>query len=409
MPRRCRQSDDHCPSRSIGWQSVRPDRAYAGFGARPAEHGGASGGVGPRPLTFRERMVTPHPQVSVLMSVHNASAFLPAAIDSILAQTFSDFELIVVDDGSSDNSGVLLDQYAARDGRVRTIRRPNRGLTRSLNEAAARARGILLARMDGDDLSMPDRLARQVAHLGRHSDCVTVGGQGLFIDQDGWPVGPWRVPIEHDAIDRQHLAGFGGGIIHPAAMIRREAFERVGGYDEAIPAAQDYDLWLRLAEVGRLANLPDVVLQYRLHLLSVTSTRRAEQTQCLVEVCRRARQKRGLASLPRRSQRRYPNLARIPPATSVGEAGLARRPFRNRSKACHHGTAGSPLAIGSTPASAGGEDRLVLFGADTIRDRRFPGSGCSSRDPPAFRGRMSPIHPNSCSPFQHRRHRTADP
>jgi GT2 family glycosyltransferase len=91
-------------------------------------------------------------------------------------------------------------------------------------------------------------------------------------------------------------------------MIRREAFERVGGYDEALPAAQDYDLWLRLAEVGRLANLPDVVLQYRLHLLSVTSTRRAEQTQCLVEVCRRARQKRGLASLPRRSQRRYPNL-----------------------------------------------------------------------------------------------------
>lgn len=248
-------------------------------------------------------------KVSVLLSVHNGEAFLPQAVESILHQTFSDLEFIIVDDGSTDGTARLLANIAARDRRVRVHSRPNQGLTRSLNEAARLAHGQYLARMDADDVSLLDRLEQQVRHLDTHPACVTVGGQALLIDADGCPLGHWTVPLDHDAIDRHHLAGIGGGIIHPAALIRRDAFDRLGGYDVSLPAAQDYDLWLRLAEVGQLANLPHRVLLYRLHLQSVTATHRTLQTDCMRTICARARQRRGSVGLPQRLRRHYPPLS----------------------------------------------------------------------------------------------------
>lgn len=232
------------------------------------------------------------------MSVHNGTRYLPAAMDSVLRQTWRDFEFLIVDDGSTDGAGEMLAAYAARDPRVVVHSTPNRGLTRSLNMAARLARGSLLARMDADDVALPERLAKQVAWLAEHPDVVVLGTRALRVDPELWPICDWNVPLEHEAIDHFHLSGLSGGIIHPAAMIRRDAFAACGGYDESLPASQDYDLWLRLAEHGRLANLPDILLLYRLHLDSVTSARRAQQLECLKRSCLLARKRRGLDDKP---------------------------------------------------------------------------------------------------------------
>jgi hypothetical protein len=152
--------------------------------------------------------------------------------------------------------------------------------------------------MDADDVATPDRFALQLAWLESHPECVAVGGQAMRIDPEGWPIDDWHTPLTHEAIDALHLRGFGGGVIHPAVMFRRTAFERVGGYDESLDAAQDFDLWLKLAEVGRLANLPDVVLHYRLHAGSVTCSRRLRQARCIEFAHAAALRRRGLPVAP---------------------------------------------------------------------------------------------------------------
>jgi glycosyltransferase involved in cell wall biosynthesis len=240
-------------------------------------------------------MTAPGPLISVLLPVRNGAAFLEQAVRSILDQTERRFELLVVDDGSTDATPDLITRLAAGDDRIRPSRACGEGLSRLCNAAARTATGRFLARMDADDVATPDRFARQLAWLEAHPECVAVGGQAVRIDPDGWPIDDWRVPLEHAAIDGLHLRGFGGGLIHPCAMIRREAFDRVGGYDESLDAAQDFDLWLKLAEVGRLANLPEVLLYYRLHANSVTCSRRLRQVRCIQSAHAAALRRRGLA------------------------------------------------------------------------------------------------------------------
>jgi hypothetical protein len=236
-------------------------------------------------------MSTGVPTVSVLMSVHNAGAYLTPAVESILAQSFDEFEFLILDDGSTDRSGALLQEFAARDPRIRLISRENRGLTKSLNELLAAARGKYIARMDADDIALPDRFARQVAFLHRHRDVLCVGGAFEIIDQAGrylttiWP------PCSDEEIQSQMLRGH-CAISHPTAMARRAALVEIGGYQRDL--VEDLDLWLRLGERGRLANLSEVVLRYRLHGKSISEQAGLRQREAGRAACEAAWQRRGI-------------------------------------------------------------------------------------------------------------------
>lgn len=211
--------------------------------------------------------------VSVVMSVHNGGRYLKEAIGSILDQTFPNFEFIIVDDGSTDHTRTILEEYGLKDARIRWISRGNQGLTKSLNEGLALARGGFIARMDADDVSMPGRFEAQVRFLGAHPEYAIVGAEVLMIDSDGDPLCPRGHLRDNEAIDRQCLLGDGGAMTHPVVMIRKSALDAIGGYDPTFATAQDLDLYLRLCEVGRAYNLPETLLHWRLHSLSVNRRR----------------------------------------------------------------------------------------------------------------------------------------
>jgi glycosyltransferase involved in cell wall biosynthesis len=233
------------------------------------------------------------PTLSVLMSVYNGDRFLKAAMDSILNQTFRDFEFLIIDDGSTDQSAQILQAYADQDSRVRVIRQANQGLTQSLNRLIHEAQGEFLARMDGDDVAMPERFARQVAFLRQHPQVVCVGTGQQWIDEDDVPLMEWSPTADPQELQALLLSGQ-THICHPSAMMRRAAVRAVGGYDTQFRAAQDLDLWLRLGEVGDLSNLPDILLAYRVHTHSVSERRVKQQTECVKLACQLAWQRRGI-------------------------------------------------------------------------------------------------------------------
>lgn len=235
------------------------------------------------------------PTVSVLMPVYNAERYLAEAMESILGQTFRDFEFVIVDDGSTDNSSAILARYAAQDSRLRVHHQPNSGICVTLNKALNLAVGEFIARMDADDVALPGRFEAQVAYLRQHPECIGIGCRVLLIDPEGAPLCPFEVHLTHEAIDEAHLHNIGGAAItHPTLMARREAMMTVGGYRPEFVHAQDVDLFLRLAEVGRLANLPEILLHYRRHIGAVGYAHRDRQTEALGRAIRDARQRRGL-------------------------------------------------------------------------------------------------------------------
>jgi glycosyltransferase involved in cell wall biosynthesis len=210
------------------------------------------------------------PTVSVLMPVHNAGRYLRTAIESILTQTFEDFELLALDDGSTDNSLSILREFEALDGRMRVRSRENKGLVPTLNELIEGARGRYLARMDSDDICRPQRFEKQIAYLDTHPECVAVGSRVLYIDPEGMPIFEPTNELTHEEIDSGHMSGvMAMRICHPCVMMRRAAVMQTGGYWEH-HFAEDLDLFLRLAEIGRLANLSDVLFEYRQHLRSLS-------------------------------------------------------------------------------------------------------------------------------------------
>ena len=236
-------------------------------------------------------MSSPPPRVSVLFPVYNGGRYLTAAMASVLGQTFRDFELIAVDDGSTDRSPEVLARFAAADPRVRVIRRPNAGLVASLNEALAVARAPLVARMDADDVCRPTRFAQQVAYLAAQPDYVLVGTQAMTIDPGGRPIGHMMtVTFGHDRIVTALLRR-GWPLVHPTVMMRTDALRRVGAYRAPAWPYEDHDLFLRLAEVGRLNNLPDVLLDYRKHPASISAQNGGRRDAILkgiiVDACRR--------------------------------------------------------------------------------------------------------------------------
>lgn len=239
-------------------------------------------------------MVDPHaPAISVLLPVYNGERYLEQAIRSVLGQSFTNFELLVLDDGSKDKSRVLAERLAAYDGRVHVRSRSNRGLVPTLNELIGLARGRYLARMDADDIARPDRFRRQVEFLDAHPEVVCVGGAQALIDEKGRFLTTIVPPLDNASIQASVLAGH-GAICHPSAMIRSSAMAEVGGYDPTMRHCEDLDLWLRLGELGHLANLPDVVLKYRLDPGSVSSRHWEEQRGNARLACEAAWKRRGI-------------------------------------------------------------------------------------------------------------------
>lgn len=225
------------------------------------------------------------PRISVLMPVRDGARYLARAVESVLGQSHGDFEFLAVDDSSTDATAGMLARFAEADGRMRVLRPDHAvGTTAALNLAVAEARGEYLARMDADDVARPQRFARQVAALDADPGLGALGSFVEYIDADDRPIRVFEAPVTHEAIDRAHLDQGVPRLWHPAAMLRAEVVRRVGGYDESYRYGQDYDLWLRIAEVARLANLPEVLLDYRVHLDSVSATKRDVQN----ELARRA-------------------------------------------------------------------------------------------------------------------------
>ena len=236
------------------------------------------------------------PKISILLPVHNAARYLRTAMDSLLAQTFCDFEVIAVDDGSTDRSLEILRDYERRDQRLRVFSRSRTGIVGALNDGLKAAHGEFIARMDADDVAESGRLAAQVAFLVSHPACVALGTDVLYTDPEGAPLIRHKPATTHDEIVARLLEGNGGALIHPSVMFRRDAIERVGGYRERFQWIEDLDLYLRLSEVGELANLPDVYLRYRQHLKSINRTM-AKREDLRWEIVNFHRARLGLAAL----------------------------------------------------------------------------------------------------------------
>lgn len=208
------------------------------------------------------------PSVSVLLPVFNGLPWIQESVASLLNQSFSDIEIICVDDGSCDGTCEILQDYAGHDSRIRVLQYAHAGLVPALNAGLAAARGQLVARMDADDVAHPDRLALQVQAFAASPELVALGTGWDCIDAQGHFLRRCIPAIGHDNVMREQL--WKTAILHPSVMMRKEAVISVGGYRRKCLHAEDYDLWFRLSEVGKLDNLKEPLLLYRQHANSVS-------------------------------------------------------------------------------------------------------------------------------------------
>jgi len=218
------------------------------------------------------------PAISVLMPVYNGETYLAEAVESILQQTYGDFEFIIVDDGSTDSSLPIARSCADRDRRIRIVSRPNTGIVGALNDGLAIAQGEFVARMDADDISLPDRFERQIAYLRAHPECVVLGTAIESFREDGVHV-EMRVLPQDDAEIRERIMHGEIVMCHASLMIRREVLAGVGNYSPRHRLMDDLDVLIKLSEVGQCTNLPDVLFRYRLRASSMSHTRRLRRRE----------------------------------------------------------------------------------------------------------------------------------
>lgn len=224
------------------------------------------------------------PKVSIVMPVHNGALYLEEALNSILAQTLSDFEFLIVDDGSTDATPDLLKEYACRDSRIRVLRNDmNTGIAAALNLGFGEARGRYVARMDCDDISAPERLERQARFLDNNPDFVFVACAYDMIDGDGSCL---RTGAEaHSAFECDWVSIFRMPVIHPSMMIRRDAFERLEeGYKSSIEGAKDLELTQRLLRLGLGKALEDVLFKYRMHPQNISVKHKPAQSRAAASI-----------------------------------------------------------------------------------------------------------------------------
>lgn len=234
------------------------------------------------------------PRASVVMPVFDAETYLREAVESVLGQTLAELELIAVDDGSTDRSPGILEEYARADGRVRVLRQEHAGLAAALNLGCRAAEGPYVARMDADDVALPDRLEWQARFLDEHPEVAVVGGAFVFLNARGERLSTVAYPTVSGKIKRELERA--NCLAHPTVMFRKVAFDEVGGY--RLANGEDYDLWLRIGERHELANLPEPVLLYRHHAEQFSVSAIEEQAAAALAVRAAARARRATGHDP---------------------------------------------------------------------------------------------------------------
>lgn len=207
------------------------------------------------------------PLISVVLPVFNARKFVLQAVESVLSQSFRDFELLVIDDGSSDGSDDLIEAQFGSNPRLRLIRRTNHGIASTLNYAISASNGAYIARMDADDICLHGRFQKQSEILAWDPLVSVVGSNSILINECGDRIGKTDVQVSHDNIVGAML--YGSSMVHPTVMMRRSIFEDYNlSYDESLVVAQDYNLWLECSKKFRFLNLSEPLLMYRIHQMN---------------------------------------------------------------------------------------------------------------------------------------------
>ena len=224
------------------------------------------------------------PKVSVVMSVYNGEKYLKESVESILNQTFSDFEFTIINDGSTDKTPEILRSF--NDERIKVINQENMGLTRSLNKAINLVIGEYIARMDADDVSLPERLERQVEFLDENLDVGMVGTACKEIDRDGQEIGIFSPPTTNNELKKVLIRY--NPFVHASVMIRRTVIDKVGIYDESFSSAQDYEFWFRIAKFYKIANLTQLLLVRRYTTRNISIEKENEQIKNAINIRRKA-------------------------------------------------------------------------------------------------------------------------
>ncbi len=212
-------------------------------------------------------------EISVIFPAYNAEKYISEAIESILSQTFHDFELIIVDDGSTDNTRSIIEKFSKKDSRIRPLfNEKNLGVVESLNRAIDISKGKYIARMDHDDISLPERLATQIRFFEEHPEIAAVGSNVILIDDKGDTIGIRRLPETPEEIGK--FLVLGNQLVHPTVMLRREVFGVVGKYKKVLHA-EDYHLWIEMVKKGlKLYNIQIPLMKYRMidpHKVTITN------------------------------------------------------------------------------------------------------------------------------------------
>lgn len=225
-------------------------------------------------------MSAEQPLVSVVIPCYNAERYVEAAVKSITEQSYKNIEVITIDDFSADKTFTVLKKMAAADPRIILLtNEANLGLVATLNKGIAASKGKYIARMDADDISIAERISIQVKYLEQNRDIEMCGGNYIMIDENGNQTGKLKFPNKPEYIKAELL--FYCPFCHPTVMMRKSILSKVGYYQEGFVPAEDYELWLRIAEQSSIENLPDYLLYYRWHGNNVTITRKKEQYNAL--------------------------------------------------------------------------------------------------------------------------------
>ncbi len=203
------------------------------------------------------------PLISIILPVYNSSAYLKQALDSVLTQTYSNWELIAIDDASTDHSLNILNSYAKKSSKIKVFSHtPNQGIAHTLNKALKHVQGQYVARMDADDIMLPDRLQKQLKYLLKHPKTIIVGGQCQLIDTQDKIIGKKTFPTDHQQI--YQLAFIRSPLQHPAVMINTSLLpKKFSWYHSDQVSSEDLDLYFKLFQYGKAANLSDTIIKYR--------------------------------------------------------------------------------------------------------------------------------------------------
>jgi len=217
-------------------------------------------------------------RISVVMPAYNCEAFVGKAIESILGQTYRDFEFIIVDDGSTDKTGEIIAHYAQRDGRIRVLHGNHAGISAALNLGIAHATAPWIARMHADDIALPERLEQQISHTLSNPEVVLWGTYAYHINSREEILGVSQTgPTSVEEFYALRNSGQNVTVIHPTAMFRKEQFLQAGGYNSSFDSCQDLELFDRLAVQGPIVSIPVPLLLYRMHSTSITMHKFYEQ------------------------------------------------------------------------------------------------------------------------------------